>query len=71
MIISITSPQQLTEFEVLSFSDDAKLKMVTAAVRTNLDQRILLLWRGEAYDAAGQYTDADITARVEALLSAP
>jgi hypothetical protein len=70
-MITITSPQTLNSFEVLSFSDDAKLRMVTARVRTNLDERTVVLWLGEAYDAAGQYTDANITARVEALLSAP
>jgi hypothetical protein len=70
-MIPITSPQQLTSFEVVSFADSPKLRMVTAQVRTNIGSRQLVLWRGEAYEAAGQYTDADIIARVEALLSAP
>ena len=70
-MIPITSPQQLTGFEIVSFADSPALSTVTAQVRTNLGPRTLVLWRGEAYEAAGQYTDADIEARVLALLSAP
>jgi len=75
-MIPITSPQQLNSFEVVSFADSPKLRMVTAQVRTNLGPRQLVLWRGEDYATAGaegdgQYTDADIEARVNALLSAP
>lgn len=29
----------------------------------------LILWEGETYDAAGQYTDSDIAARVREILA--
>lgn len=70
-MITITSPQQLTSFEVVSFFDSPKLRTVTVQVHTNLGPRTLVLWRGAAYDAVGQYTDADIIARVESILSSP
>jgi hypothetical protein len=71
-MIQLAQPvtQQITEFEVISFTESKKpLPRVVAEIRTNLGPRTLLLWRGEEVAAAGQYGDADIEARVTTLLS--
>lgn len=70
-MITIISPQALTSFEVVSFTEEKQLRLVTAQLRTNLGRRSIVVWSGEAYDAAGQYTDEDIVARVTAILSQP
>jgi hypothetical protein len=68
---TITSPQQLTSFEVVSFTENKQLRTVTAQLSTNLGPRSIIVWRGQDLIDAGQYTDADIVARVTVLLSAP
>lgn len=42
-----------------------------AVVRFKLDgeQKCLVLWRGEEYDAAGDYTQAQINSRISELLA--
>ena len=73
-MIQLAQPvtQQITAFEVISFTESKKpLPRVVAEIRTNLGPRTLMLWSGAAVAAAGDYTDADIEARVLALLSAP
>ena len=70
-MIPITSPQKFTSFEVVSFTENKQLRTVTAQLSTNLGPRSIIVWRGQDLIDAGEYTDADIEARVLALLSAP
>lgn len=46
--------------------DNPSRKEVKAFTR---ELGILVLWSGEAYDLAGQWTDADVVARVTELLN--
>lgn len=55
----------LNELDV-TIIDNAKRKSVVAQIRPV--PRPLVLWQGEAYDAAGDYTQAQVEARVTELL---
>jgi hypothetical protein len=58
-----TSPEQtISEFEVVTI-DDNKRKIVMAHLRP-LRCRPLLLWKDAEYDAAGDYTQAEVEARI-------
>lgn len=59
------NPITLTELDV-TIIDNAKRKSVVAQIRPV--PRPLVLWTGEAYDAAGDYTQAMVEARVTELL---
>ena len=59
------NPITLTELDV-TIIDNAKRKSVVAQIRPV--PRPLVLWTGEAYDAAGNYTQAIVEARVTELL---
>jgi len=50
----------------LTLIDEERLKRVQARLRTF--PRLLTLWEGAAYDAAGDYTQAQAEARVLELL---
>jgi len=54
------------EVTIEEVTDNAERKVVRAFTR-ELGQ--LVLWEGEAYDAIGQWTDADVQARVLELLN--
>lgn len=59
------NPITLTELDV-TIIDNAKRKSVVVQIRPV--PRPLVLWTGEAYDAAGDYTQAIVEARVTELL---
>lgn len=66
-------PGQVRTFDPITYTD---LPLVTIDVshmkrceaRLGLCPRSLVLWEGEAYDAAGDYTQAQVEARVLELL---
>jgi hypothetical protein len=61
---------EVTEVEIVSFTDDPDHRRVTCIYRLGAQARqSILLWDGDAYDAAGQYTDADVALRLDALLT--
>lgn len=58
-------------FTVLSTVDNPAEKLVTALVllsESPVIQRRIVVWSGEAYDTAGQWTDASLNAAIKALL---
>ena len=54
------------EVTIEEVTDNPSRKEVKAFTR---ELGILVLWSGEAYDLAGQWTDADVVARVTELLN--
>jgi hypothetical protein len=50
-----------------SVSYDNSKKQATATIHAPIGRNITL-WKGEEYDAAGQFTDAQVAARVAELL---
>lgn len=78
MTITLDTPilvsRTITGFTVQSTSDSAPEKRVNASVRviysdSSSHVRDLTLWTGDAYDAAGQWTDDDSKARIIELLT--
>ena len=61
-VLFTTQEQTISEIEVVTI-DDNKRKIVTAQLRP-LRCRPLLLWKGEEYDIAGDYTQAQAEARI-------
>lgn len=62
---------EVTEAEIVSFTDDSINRRVTCVYRLGVQQRLsILLWEKEAYDVAGQYTDGMVAARLNELLTA-
>ena len=59
------NPITITELDV-TIIDNAKRKSVVAQIRPV--PRPLVLWQGDAYTAAGDYTQAQVEARVTELL---
>ena len=57
----------VTTLTVTRLVDLPKKKMVKAFIE-ELDEPVVL-WVGEAYDAAGQWTDSDVEARLTELYS--
>ena len=56
-----------TSVIITSITDDATNKIVTAhTIGVTGD---IILWTGAAYDAIGQWTDADVRARIIAILT--
>lgn len=55
----------ITELTIEDITDNSNRKTVKALTK-ELGQ--IVLWEGDAYDAIGQWTDADVTARVNDLL---
>jgi hypothetical protein len=78
MTITLTSPKTvvlqpeksktITTLTIQRVVDLPQKKVVRAFVQ-ELDEPIVL-WEGAAYDAAGQWTDADVQARLTALYTA-
>ena len=68
-ITPITREQTAAYYELGPVIDDRTNKRVTASVTTVFENLSLVLWEGDAYDAAGQWTDADAEARIAALLA--
>ena len=68
----ITTTSEITSISELVLSDNKDRKYVTATFRTNLGQhpRPVLLWKGDAYDAAGDWKQDEAEARLIELLSA-
>jgi hypothetical protein len=63
--VRVQKPITLTELDV-TIIDNAKRKSVVAQIRPC--PRPLVLWEKAAYDAAGDYTQAQVEARVLELL---
>lgn len=63
--IRVQKPITLTELDV-TIIDSSKHRSVVAQIRPC--PRPLTLWEGEAYTAAGDYTQAQVEARVTELL---
>lgn len=63
--VRVQKPITLTELDI-TILDNAKRKSVVAQVRPC--PRPLVLWEKDAYDAAGDYTQAQVEARVLELL---
>lgn len=62
---------EVTEAEIVQFTDDPINQRVTCVYRLGVQQRLsILLWEKEAYDVAGQYTDEMVAARLNELLTA-
>jgi hypothetical protein len=62
---------EVTEAEIVAFTDDTINQRVTCMYRLGAQQRqSILLWEKEAYVAAGQYTDTMVAARLNELLTA-
>lgn len=59
-----------TSVEYLGLEDLGESKSVTCFFRVGNQRRRIVLWEGAAYDAAGQYTDTDVQARLAELLNA-
>ncbi len=78
MEITLSSPKKIvlqeekskdiTKLTVSRVVDLPKQKVVRCFIE-ELDEPIVL-WEGAAYDAAGQWTDADVEARLVALYNA-
>jgi hypothetical protein len=78
MNITLTNPKKvvlqeeksktISNLTVNRVVDLPKQKMVRVFVE-ELDEPVVL-WEGVAYDAAGQWTDADVVARLTALYNA-
>jgi len=56
--------KEFTELEIERVVDFAKQKKVVAFIE---GFGPLLLWEGADYDAAGQWTDTDVDARIKAI----
>jgi len=63
--VRVQKPITLTELDI-TIIDNAKRKSVVAQIRPC--PRPLVLWEKAAYDAAGDYTQAQVEARVLELL---
>jgi hypothetical protein len=61
---------EVTEAEIVSFTDDSINQRVTCVCRLGSQRQSILLWEKEAYAAAGQYTDTMVAARLDELLTA-
>lgn len=57
---------KISELTIMSITDSSADKTVTAITK---EMGSILLWEGVAYDAAGQWTDADVQARLIELLT--
>jgi hypothetical protein len=67
VVLQEEKSKTVTTLTVTRIVDLPKKKMVRAFVE-ELDEPIVL-WEGEAYDAAGQWTDSDVEARLTELYS--
>lgn len=67
VVLQEEKSKTVTTLTVSRIVDLPKKKMVRAFVE-ELDEPVVL-WEGEAYDAAGQWTDSDVEARLTELYS--
>lgn len=61
------APITYEQIEVINMIDDPVNKIVTVFI--NQGDRSYVLWRGDNYDAIGQWTDADVATRLKELLA--
>jgi hypothetical protein len=66
-IPNITKPMKIKGFSIVLI-DSEKNKTVTAQIQLPPFLKPMMLWEGEAYDAAGDYTQAAAEARILELL---
>lgn len=73
LIEPITKTETITEITDIVLTDSFERKFVTATYTTNLgsSERPVLLWKGPEYDAIGDYTNAQVQARLVQILSTP
>lgn len=57
--------QSINEITIEEVTDNSSRKEVKAFTR---EMGIIVLWTGDAYDAIGQWTDADVEARIKELV---
>jgi len=67
VVLQEEKSKTVTTLTVTRLVDLPKKKVVRAFVE-ELDEPVVL-WEGEAYDAAGQWTDSDVEARLTELYS--
>ena len=67
VVLQEEKSKTVTTLTVTRIVDLPKKKIVRAFVE-ELDEPVVL-WEGEAYDAAGQWTDSDVEARLTELYS--
>ena len=73
--VVVTRAVTSTRIEVICITDYSVEKRVVASIAfytnddVSIDQKEIQLWRGDAYDAVGQWTDQDVVDRVEELLA--
>lgn len=60
---------EIEKIEIFEMIDNPVKKTVTAICRNHPTR--ITLWKDAEYDAAGQWTDADVTNRVLELYTAP
>jgi hypothetical protein len=58
---------EITKIEIFEMIDNPVKKQVKVVCRNHPTR--IVLWEGDAYDAAGQWTDADVVARILELYS--
>lgn len=61
--------RQVQEANILSFNDNPDQRLVACNFTVGSEQRHAVLWEGDAYTAIGQYTDAQICARLDEILA--
>ncbi len=67
VVLQEEKSKTVTTLTVIRLVDLPKKKVVKAFVE-ELDEAVVL-WQGAAYDAAGQWTDSDVEARLTELYS--
>ena len=79
MQINLTNPKEIiTAAKIITVSPEKTVTVTSIEVTNMLDDPInkkvyastkevgtIILWEGAAYDAIGQWTDADVTARIQ------
>lgn len=74
MKITETITIEFDSYELLSVTDYASEKKAIARLKLLqsgefVREKLLTLWEGNDYDSAGQFTDIDITSRIQFLLT--
>lgn len=57
--------QSVSEVTIGEITDNSEMKIVRAFTQ---EIGVITLWEGAAYDAIGQWTDADVEARIKELV---
>jgi len=67
----ISRPRVISQVEISSITDESGARRVSAVVSVeSIGSENLILWEGDSYDSAGQWTDSDAAARVLEIISA-